>query len=200
MEEKSLGDYKYGEIRQQILNARETKSAVLFKKLFTDVPNWEAFINHLNIQLSRKEAASIPNAPLKEHVLNGVVKRNDSFFYFYTHKGWYLEDFPEVQNIMDAINEILSEDYGRQVCNPAGAFMNFAAEGFKVPSHGDDRETLFWQCIGTTTWNFREPDSFGAGEPFLSIKMEPGDCVYVGHWVEHEVIFDGPRAGIAFNI
>jgi hypothetical protein len=185
-------------IRDAVATAQAEKGAVFFPGAFPNVPKWDDFIRVLN-QQRQIEANFTPNRP-EEEILKGMVfKRVESDFYFYTVGGVLEEDIKEVVEVKDTLREILGEiiDYGP---HPVGTFMNFAAEGFNVPLHGDDRETFFWQCIGTTRWTISKPSSPGVeSEHIMTIDMTPGDLLYLGHWVKHGIEVSGPRAGITFD-
>jgi len=176
----------------------EEKSAAFFPALFPEVPSWDSFLAHLDKRRFEGEPFFEPNNP-KEVLVGNVIKRTDADFYFYTTGGELTDDIPEVGAVKSKLQEICGDmlDGGP---HPVGCFYNFAREGFNVPAHGDDRETFFWQCIGRTTWNIYNPNGKGMEwERIGSFDMGPGDLLYIGHWVEHEVLITGPRAGVAFN-
>jgi len=193
-----LNGYTYEDIRSEIGRAMEEKSAAFFPALFPEVPSWDSFLAHLDKRRFEGEPFFEPNNP-KEVLVGNVIKRTDADFYFYTTGGELTDDIPEVGAVKSKLQEICGDmlDGGP---HPVGCFYNFAREGFNVPAHGDDRETFFWQCIGRTTWNIYNPNGKGMEwERIGSFDMGPGDLLYIGHWVEHEVLITGPRAGVAFN-
>ena len=193
-----INGYSYDYIRDEIKRAQSELSCAYFKGIFPKVPSWDSFLWHLNDRRVNGEPFFEPNNPLE--ILKGsVTMREDTDFYFYTAGGDLTAEMEEVKVAVDTLREILGEiiDYGP---HPVGCFYNFAAEGFKVPPHGDDRETFFWQCQGKTTWNVYPPNSRGVEWLRIgSYDMESGDLLYLGHWVEHEVLITGPRAGIAMD-
>ncbi len=190
-------------IRAEISRAQADKTAAYFPGMFPVVPTWDEFIAHINRQRQVMPPAELN--PGIEVALGHVITRSDVDMYFYTTGGHLPSEMSSVAVVQDTLREITGEIL-QGGPHPVGVFVNFADEGFKVPAHGDDRETIFWQCIGTTTWNIYTPKNGpdgrrlpGESTLIVSVDMGPGDILYIGHWVEHEVIISGPRAGIAFN-
>ncbi len=193
-------------IRSEILRAQSELSAAYFPKLLVDVPTWDEFIQHLNRQVQIRPPVELNSGV--EVAIGRAITRSDVDFYFYTTGGDLPSEIPAVGKAQEFIRGVAG-DILQGGPHPVGVFINFADEGFKVPAHGDNRETIFWQCIGTTTWNIYTPkvgrdgrrlEGPGSESTLIgSYEMGPGDVLYIGHWVEHEVIVKGPRAGIAFN-
>jgi hypothetical protein len=185
-------------VRDEIARAQREFGAAYFPGAFPDVPNWEDFIRYLN---SRRQipADFVINNPEEEILKGHVFKRTDADYYFYAAGGNLEEEFVQSAYVAKVLSEITG-DILNGGPRPIGTFLNFAAEGFKVPAHGDNRETIFWQCIGTSTWTVATPRENGAkSEHIMTIDMKPGDILYVGHWVQHSIEVTEPRAGIAFN-
>jgi hypothetical protein len=197
-------------VQAEIKRAKEGYGVAYFPGIFTEVPVWADFIENLQIK-RQKQATFEPHGEI-EVFLGEVLKRRDADFYFYTGGG----EGGEIGRITEKVEKTLREDYGLAEIlsnggpRSTGTFVNFAVEGFNVPLHGDDRDTLFWQCIGKTRWTLYSPlladiehreDAADMEEShhLLTVELEPGDLIYIGHRVRHSVEIFEPRAGIAFK-
>ncbi len=197
-------------VQAEIKRAKEEYGVAYFPGIFMNVPVWADFIENLQIK-RQKQATFQPHGDVEVFV-GEVLKRRDADFYFYTGGG----EGGEIDRITSEVERTLREDYGLAEIlsnggpRSTGTFVNFAVEGFNVPAHGDDRDTLFWQCIGKTRWTLSTPlkadiehreDSAGVpdNEHLLTVELNPGDLIYIGHRVRHAVEIIEPRAGIAFR-
>jgi hypothetical protein len=196
-------------VQSEVRRAKEEYGVAYFPGIFTEVPEWADFIE--NIQINRQKVTDFAPHGDVETFLGKVIKRNDADFYFYTGGG----EGGNLGPITEKVERTLREDYGLGEIlsnggpRSTGTFVNFAVEGFNVPLHGDDRDTLFWQCIGKTRWTLYSPlladiedREHGVEEEshhLLTVELEPGDLIYIGHRVRHAVEIIEPRAGIAFK-
>lgn len=160
----------------------------VFKNAVEDNPTWETFIDHINEEIHTPMDSPLHvDKPFDERAINGVVLK--SLFYMDSRLR-NLDRFPVAKEIIRLLSEALDEGV-----YPASVFVNFVGREFNVPRHFDERETIFWQCQGTTFWHVYPPES----EFPMSVELSPGDMIYVPKGIRHEVIVDKPRAAIAFG-
>ena len=193
-------------VQSEIRRAKDEYGVAYFPGMFSEIamPTWDDFIQDINIKRQRPENDF--HHPDYEVYLGHVTKRTDADFYFYS--GGSEGKLKETTDLME---KILRDDYSLgEILNggpvSTGAFVNFAVEGFNVPLHGDDRDTIFVQCIGKTTWTlyasiYHDPglDKTGHSTHLATITLDPGDMIYIGHRVQHSVEIIEPRAGLAFK-
>ena len=197
-------------VQSEVRRAKEGYGVAYFKGMFdkSEMPDWADFIENLNIK--RQKPSQFQPHGAVETFLGEVLKRNDADFYFYTGGG----EGGTLHRVTEMVERVLRDEYGLgEILNggprSTGTFVNFAVEGFNVPSHGDDRATIFLQCIGSTRWTLRSPaladiegrehDLTEGDQHLLTVELEPGDLIYIGHRVRHAVEIFEPRAGIAFK-
>ena len=68
--------------------------------------------------------------------------------------------------------------------------LRFSISDHKVSDHNDPNDVLYWQLLGTSTWIMNKDKQY---------KLEPGDLLYFNKEDSHEVLQDGPRAGIIID-
>lgn len=59
--------------------------------------------------------------------------------------------------------------------------------------HKDDGPIMAMNIVGNSEWFFKRPDEH-------SIKMKPGDCLFIPTGVSHKVIADAQRFTLGFNL
>jgi ribosomal protein L16 Arg81 hydroxylase len=68
--------------------------------------------------------------------------------------------------------------------------LRFSISDHQVSDHNDPNDVLYWQLLGTSYWKMNKDKTY---------KMEPGDLLYFNKEDSHEVLQDGPRAGIIID-
>jgi hypothetical protein len=175
-------------VRSKIEEVRAGAKAHLFKDLVPVVPSWGQFISHLNDAIHNYQP-STANQPLEERIINGVIQRG--LFYLMVD-GPRQDHFPESKAVYDIFNEALDAEI-----SPVSAFINFIGKERPGGVHIDNRETIYWQCIGKATWRIYE--NHDDKVPVLEYTLEPGDVIYVAEHVNHQIRADEPRAAIGFQ-
>jgi ribosomal protein L16 Arg81 hydroxylase len=134
-------------------------------------------------------------SPLEERLVNSLIVRN----LFYLTVGFSDDrDIREIQQVYETFKDIFSNEL-----LPISAFVNIIGGEKPGEAHHDERETIFWQCIGTSEWTVYEDPAEGKYEvASLKIKnqfvLNPGDILYLKNRGIHSVKNYGPRAAIAF--
>lgn len=94
------------------------------------------------------------------------------------------------------VHKTFNEALGGQI-SPVSAFINFVGKETPGGAHTDNRETIYWQCIGKSTWQIY--DSYESKDPSFQIDLNPGDVIFVGESVVHRVVTEEPRAALGFQ-
>lgn len=186
---------KTKEVKAGIESVRNGGLAVVFKNLYSDVPDWSTFVAFTHNK-AHKPPAGIPMMPLEERVINGVVLRNLFYLMVSTPDN---EFFPQIDEITDDFSELL----GGEVL-PVSAFINFIGKEKPIAPHCDMRETVYWQCQGTALWRIYKESpinehNVGSVKPVAEYLLHPGDVIYVGREVGHSVVTNEPRCAIGFQ-
>jgi mannose-6-phosphate isomerase-like protein (cupin superfamily) len=163
---------------QEIIDAKKSKSPALFKNILPSVPKWENFISHLNSQYHNTEVKYQALNTNREKFINGVLFK-DPFYVNITDPT--VEFYPEI-NLFFKEFEFLGEG------KPLSAYVNFAKEPPSTP-HVDSKDHFYWQCVGTTVWEFKD----------VTYVLSPGDVIYIPNHTQHNVITTEPRAAIQFE-
>lgn len=163
-------------------------SCFVYQNLISDNPTWQNFIDHLSSEIHTPlDNPLVSDTPFKERVINGVMMK--SMFYMDVRVR-NLSQFSEASDLMSAFSEATGDDI-----YPVSVFINFVGNEYDVPAHSDNRETIFWQCIGRTVWHVY-PD--GSEFP-MTYELNPGDVIYIPKGIRHAVDIFEPRASIAFG-
>jgi len=134
-------------------------------------------------------------SPLEERWINGVIIRN---LFYLTVRIRKKESIKEIK----ALDTLFSEVFNAEL-QPVGAFINIIGGEKPGEAHRDNRETIFWQCQGISEWTIYEDPSeerydSSKLQVLKTIKLSPGDVLYLRNKGMHSVRNDGPRASIAF--
>jgi mannose-6-phosphate isomerase-like protein (cupin superfamily) len=171
-------------ILETIENCKKESKIAVLKDFCTNTPSWQEFIDYID-KTSNAENPIMgqPNERDKKFgavtINNLMIKEN---FYFYMSGSGLLgessekieKEFTQVFNVPGGISTV---------------YVTLSSNLNPVESHCDTQEVLYWQCIGSTTWNSQ-------GETYT---VNPGDMVYVPCGVYHAVNFPMPRAAIGFS-
>lgn len=163
---------------QEVLDAKRKKKPYLFKNILPSVPKWENFIDHLNSEYQNTSVKYYAIDQTREKFVNGVLFKDP----FYVNITYPTEEFyPQIPLFFKEF-ELLGDG------KPLAAYVNFAKE---PPSrqHVDTKDHFYWQCIGTTLWEFED----------VNYVLNPGDVIYIPNYTKHNVITSGPRAAIQFE-
>lgn len=178
-------------IREKIEQARESRRAAVFEGLAKDTPKWEDFIQHAQRQADTPPTI-IPLIPLEERTINGVILRN---LFYLAVRDPDVEAFPKTKYVRDIFDEALSG-----TIEPTSAFINYIGGEPPIGVHADMRETVYWQCQGTSVWEISD-DSVWPDTPkvLATHELHPGDVIYLPRELKHNVAIRQPRCGIAFS-
>lgn len=167
-----------------------------FKNAVSENPSWDEFFEHLDYEAHNKnDEPAMTGDPFSERIINSLILKN--LFYMAAH----LRKEEIFKNIKQ-FKEFTSSALGTDVA-PVTSFVSLIS-GDQSDPHHDCRKTLFWQCQGETTFeHLVSSDRDKIGDP-KNIRGEyvvsPGDLIYLGWEVPHNVIVTGPRAAITFDV
>jgi len=190
-----MNESRLEELKTGIEQVRNGGLAIVFKNLYSDVPDWDKFVAFTHHKV-HQPPGNIPMMPLEERVINGVVLRN----LFYLMVSSPSDDFfPQITEIMETFSDLL----GGEVL-PVSAFINFIGKEKPIAPHCDMRETVYWQCQGTALWKIYKESpindhNVGYVQPVAEYLLQPGDVIYVGREVGHSVVTNEPRCAIGFQ-
>jgi mannose-6-phosphate isomerase-like protein (cupin superfamily) len=132
------------------------------------------------IKLHRKYNLNVPSW---EHLLNNfnksasknkLVKHRCPGF-FVSHEACEL---PEVKKILKKLK-----------LKAAHLYFNVTKVGGTFGKHNDIVDVYYWQVQGTSKWVFEDKE----------IILKPGDLLFVPRLIYHDVVVEGPRAGISMS-
>lgn len=190
-----MTEYSIEAIKEAITLANEGEIAVSFSGLLPDVPDWGTFINLIDEEIHGPASVGTPQSPLEERWVNGVIIRN---LFYLTVRLQKKESIKEIK----ALDALFSQVFNKEL-QPVAAFINIIGGEKPGEAHRDSRDTIFWQCQGSSEWTIYEDpieekyDS-SALKVIKTIKLRPGDVLYLRNRGMHSVKNFGPRASIAF--
>jgi mannose-6-phosphate isomerase-like protein (cupin superfamily) len=190
-----MNTYSVEDIKQAIEKAKTDEIATSFVKLFPEVPDWESFIMLIDKEIHDTEYTAVNQSPFEERNINRVTIRN--LFYLMV----WMSDGDSIKEIKP-LKKLFSEVFGAEL-ETVGAFINIIGGEKPGEAHRDNRETIFWQCQGASQWTIYEdpegPDYVTSElKVKKTIKLRPGDVLYLRDRGMHSVENFGPRASLAF--
>lgn len=190
-----MPEYSIDAIKEAIALANESEVAISFPGLLPNVPNWESFIHLIDEEIHGPPIGRAPQSPLEERWINGVIIRN--LFYLTVR----IREKKSIKEIK-ALDALFSEVFNTEL-QPVGAFINLIGGEKSGEAHRDNRETIFWQCQGVSEWTIYEDpleERYDVSQLKVhnTIKLSPGDVLYLRNKGMHSVKNFGPRASIAF--
>jgi mannose-6-phosphate isomerase-like protein (cupin superfamily) len=183
-----MNNVNISRVIEKIEAVRNGEKAYVFKNLAPATPTWDQFIAHLDDAIHNFQP-SPSQEPLEQRIINGVIQRR--LFYLMVD-GPTQHYYPESQAVHDIFNEALNTEI-----SPVSAFINFIGREKAGGAHTDNRETIYWQCIGEAVWHIY--DSLEDRYPRAEYVLQPGDVIFVAEGVIHQVRADQPRAAIGFQ-
>jgi ribosomal protein L16 Arg81 hydroxylase len=167
--------------KEIIKECRDRNSAYVFRNIFTDLPSWEDFFNHISDALETKDYAG-GNHGSKEVV--GKVN-------FWSRLTMTLEQpttkyYKNLDLYANTLQEL--QDYK---LNGYFCAVSITNNEPTTGSHSDPIDVIYLQCIGNVKWNIYKDTT----EEYI---LGPGDAIYVPAEVMHEVFSLTPRAAISF--
>ena len=150
------------------------------------------------------DLSKIPNKSIIERsgwsngVAFGSVLANNGYFIFDENNL-----FPIFKGVTEFMEKVNGGDSGKSCSyysSPAKSCdceemwhiqtLRFSISDHKVSDHNDPNDVLYWQLLGTSTWIMNKDKEY---------KLEPGDLLYFNKEDSHQVLQDGPRAGIIID-
>lgn len=167
-----------------------------FKNAVSENPSWDEFFEHLDYETnSQGRTRAVTGDPKSERVINGLILKNLFYMAAVLNKEEFFTNLKEFK-------EFTSSALKTEVVSVT-SFVSLIGGDTSDPHH-DCRKTLFWQCRGTTTFDhLYSSDKDRAGRPDNvkgSYVLSPGDLIYLGWEVPHNVFVTGPRAAITFDV
>ena len=184
--------YSIEQVREEIKSAREKKTAVVFKNMFMDVPEWKQFIEHADYQ-------SAFHSDFEEDdyykSLGRIFKRHN----FYLQVADAVTNNPDMHNFFPQTSPVISffDQVFEQRCNGGPSFFNISGIEPDVNTHDDEWDNVSWQCIGTTWWEVRHNRE--DVDPHTVFELNPGDIIVIPEGVQHAVVKKTARAGITLS-
>ena len=167
-----------------------------FKNAVAENPSWDEFFEHLDYETNNQgQIKAMTGDPKTERVVNGLILKNLFYMAAVLNK-------QEIFKSLQEFKEFTSSALGTPV-EPVTSFVSLIS-GDESDAHHDCRKTLFWQCQGQTTFDHlvsSDRDKVGRPDNVKgSYVLSPGDLIYLGWEVPHNVFVTGPRAAITFDV
>lgn len=178
----------WNEIKNNFIQSKVKKEVVLFKKVTSNQPNWDSFIQHIHYQYNNGSSKKV-QMPNEETSIGGIILRN--YFYLGVDHPLKTDYFPEAEEAAKFLEFINDKPF-----DGSRSFVNFAGNEKPIGVHYDDIDTFYWQCIGTSEWRIYQDHK---KDEYSSYFLEPGDIIYAPEKCFHSVITKKPRAAIAFG-
>jgi len=169
-------------IRKKINEAKKTNTHLVFKKLFTDTPSWDEIFNHMTYEYYKEPKLNFP----EEYIVNGGVAFNRGMAYAQIRDASFHDKYKKVSSFF---NEVFND-----ISPGGGVYLDLIFGREKVNFHPDPSDNLHWQIIGITTWEFKKNEL--QENPDSTIKLYPGDIVFIPDGLWHSVYSNTPRCGM----
>jgi len=172
-----------------IFKHRDLKEMVVLRNFNTNVPSWQEFIDYINMASRQKDPShSLTDYEIKkDSVWAGSMKIMQKFYFYIMRQGNMWPDAPDL-----GISRLIEEEFSKALGVVFGfshVYVTLSDNIDSVPQHEDPADNFYWQCIGSTEWEFNDKKYI----------VNPGDMVYVPAKSLHGVNFLGPRAAIGFG-
>lgn len=174
-------------MRDFLEESKESITPLLWKGLFPSTPHWEQFIKHFDYQFNNKDYPHKITVGPSTNMVNGTLLKER--FYVAAFQA-DVSFYPHLKHVF----EWLSDWYGEQHDN-AFALMNFVGNELPVGMHFDRRDSFYWQCIGTSTWEIFKPEE--SDEPVEVYNLSPGDVLFIPEGAYHNIRTTEARAAIS---
>lgn len=176
------------ETKEKLKYAFENKQVLVLEKAFSEVPNWENFVD------------MIEHVDSTNH--NSTNTRGDKFG---IHASMYIriadvfdpvtnrsagDKIPEFDAVLDFCNNLFEKE-----TTYAEAYINLKTQTEVAVAHNDPWTAVAWTCIGEVEWRiYRDQES---KSDFYRIFTNPGDLIIIPQGVMHSVHPVTPRASIS---
>lgn len=167
--------------KQNIFDAKLNQMPTLFEKAFTNTPDWDRFIGHINYAYQQPDEVWEPEADVKTI---GFVRFWNRLTMAVDHaEAWFARYTDPIINWINANHPL---KFGA-----AFSIIVFTNKDATSGRHFDPCDVFYWQCIGEADWFFPELD--------MTIRLNPGDLIFVPAGVLHEVYSKTPRTAISIT-
>jgi hypothetical protein len=174
------------EIQSQINTATENNTVAVFYDMFNNVPSWQDFIDHMNFAYFNPPI-QVQNDP-NQIVVNGVSILNNFYIRNRIHSNdIYLKEHKEILSTFDKVFNFNGD--------LTAAYINFVGNIHDVNIHSDERDMIYWQCIGSSEWKVYLDKEDQSPRSYI---LNPGDVLVSPAETLHSVIADMPRAALVF--
>ena len=188
----------------EISEAKEKGSGVVFKQFQNPTITWEDILNFLY----RESTASSKTSKDLEEKVQKIGNPTDfnsignvqiqSKFWLAPQTSKLFEEFNDVSELLYKLNNS-EEDRGcghyRRSAHDCA--LDWHYQGIRVSlsnrvvsDHHDPHDIFYWQIVGTSFWKI---------DGDITYTLNPGDLFYLPKENSHEVWCDGPRAGLLID-
>jgi mannose-6-phosphate isomerase-like protein (cupin superfamily) len=182
-------------------NAKKEQKILYFKNFQEPEVTWENVLNYAyNLSLIQDISLydRIPkNTEAPSMLVQGSVLFNFGYLLF-NHNNLF-DTFHGIKDFMTKVNGGISGigcqyyiDRTRCTCKSYWHMqaLRFSMTNHEVSDHNDPYDVLYWQLLGTSRWIMNKDKEY---------LLEPGDVLYFNQEDSHQVLQDGPRAGIIID-
>ena len=169
---------------QAIKESKANHKVLVLKDFYKDTPSWQEFMDYID-KSSKVEKPMSDSDNEYDQSLGAVIIGNvivKQYFYYYLGMDWHMNKATE--EIEKAFNDVFNAIGGI-----SSIYLNVSSNVRNVEQHTDELDNFYWQCIGSTTWHWKDE----------TYTVNPGDMVYIPSKTYHGVDFSMPRAAIGFS-
>jgi mannose-6-phosphate isomerase-like protein (cupin superfamily) len=181
--------------------AKQEQKVLYFKKFQEPEITWEDTLKYIY------ELSLVEDKQLQERARNSggsMITKGSVLFnfgYLIFNNGNLFSKFKGIREFMTKVNGGISgEECGHYLYNSSipctcdGYWhiqaLRFSITDHSVLNHNDPTDVLYWQLLGNSRWIMNNDKEY---------LLEPGDLLYFNKEDSHQVLQDGPRAGIIID-
>ena len=165
-------------LKDVFADAKTGNTPALIRNAFPIVPDWEPFLNHL--ELYKKE--------------NNGVRSFGPTYYVVELFDQHLQQVTSTYTGYDIVHTALDSALVGGVMPRPVMLISTGTGTSELPRHKDPCDQMHWTCIGSELWKV-----WISEEEVLEFTLEPGDLIYIPIGLYHQVISITPRAGITWS-
>jgi hypothetical protein len=182
----------------KIEQARHDKDYVLFKSHSPIVPEWQDFLDSMNISYNHFKHEKLEDSRMASGAILILNKLDPIVFDSLEFKNTKLHS--TAANTMSDIYKIMGRSFSF-----SKFAINFVSGEHGYYIHKDDHEVISWNCIGNVEYRIYKDiddsdiDKEEANSPYESVYLNPGDIIFLPAGLAHQVVVSEPRATLIFG-
>jgi hypothetical protein len=182
----------------KIQQARHDKNYVLFKSHSTIVPEWQDFLDSMNISYNHFKHEKLEDSRMASGAILILNKLDPIVFDSLEFKDSKL--FSSATNTMGDLYKLMGRSFSF-----SKFAINFVGGEHGYYIHKDDHEVISWNCIGNVEYRIyrdiddADIDKAESNSPYESVYLNSGDIIFLPAGLAHQVVVSEPRATLIFG-